>query len=164
MLQCQSSLKQINFKMECFSSLSDKPPIYYKYRGDLLQHSVVYQNNETQSRNSRAVALSTHARLRFNSSMSSLLGAFDSLFGFVSFVLNSLLGIARQWCREKFAILTLKPGSHVRIYRTWAILRYFPWDSSLIRNTLLFGAKQEVVMTKTYINKHNSLLIKMIKQ
>ena len=122
MLQCQSSLKQINFKMECFSSLSVMPPIYYKYRGDLLQHSVVYQNNETQSRNSRAVALSTHARLRFHLSMSSLLGAFDSLFGFVSFLLNSLLGIARQWCREKFAILTLKPRSHVRIYRTWVIL------------------------------------------
>ena len=41
MLQCPSSLKQINFKMECFSHLSDKPSIYYKYRGDLLQHSVV---------------------------------------------------------------------------------------------------------------------------
>ena len=53
-----------------------KPSSYYKYRGDNLQHSVV-NNNETQSRNSRAVALSTHARLRFNSSMSSLLGAFD---------------------------------------------------------------------------------------
>ena len=78
MLQCPSSLKQINFKMECFSSLSDKPSIYYKYRGDLLQHSVVNQNNKTQSRNSRAVALSTHTRLRFNSSsLSSLLGAFD---------------------------------------------------------------------------------------
>ena len=65
MLQCPSSLKQINFKMECFSSLSDKLSIYYKYRGDLLlnQLSVVNQNNETQSRNSRAVALSTHARL-----------------------------------------------------------------------------------------------------
>ena len=90
MLQCPSSLKQINFKMECFSSLSDKPSIYYKYRGDLVQHSVVNQNNETQSWNSRAVALSTHARLRFNSSMSSLLGAFDlflsrvSLLGFLS--------------------------------------------------------------------------------
>ena len=63
--------------MECFSSLSDKASIYYKYRGDLLQHSVVNQNNETQSQNSRAVVLSTHARLQFNSSMSSLLGAFD---------------------------------------------------------------------------------------
>ena len=53
-----------------------KPYSCYEYRGDNLQHSVV-SNNETQSRNSRAVALSTHARLRFNSSMSSLLGAFD---------------------------------------------------------------------------------------
>ena len=35
-----------------------KPSNYYKYRGDNLQHSVV-NNNETQSRNSRAVAFST---------------------------------------------------------------------------------------------------------
>ena len=42
--------------------------------------------------------------------MSSLLGAFDSIFGLVVFVLKSLLGIARQWSREKFAI-----------YRTWTI-------------------------------------------
>ena len=36
---------------------------------------------------------------------------------------KSLLGIARQWSCEKFAILTLKPRSHVRIliYRTWVI-------------------------------------------
>ena len=36
---------------------------------------------------------------------------------------SSLLGIARQWSREKFAILSLKPRSHVRIlmYWTWAI-------------------------------------------
>ena len=53
-----------------------RPSSYYKYSGCNLQHSVV-NNNGTQSRNSRAVALSTHARLRFNSSMSSLLGAFD---------------------------------------------------------------------------------------
>ena len=38
-------------------------------------------------------------------------------------VLKSLLGIERQWSREKFAILTPKPRSHVRmlIHRTWAI-------------------------------------------
>ena len=30
-------------------------------------------------------------------------------------MLQSLLGIARQWSREKFAILSLKPRSHVRI-------------------------------------------------
>ena len=37
-------------------------------------------------------------------------------------MLKSLLGIARQWTRERFAVLTLKPRSHVRIliYRTWA--------------------------------------------
>ena len=42
-------------------------------------------------------------------------------FGFL--YVQSLLGIARQWSREKFAILTLKPRSHVRIliYRAWAI-------------------------------------------
>ena len=47
-----------------------------------------------------------------------------SIFGLVFFVLKSLLGIARQWSLEKFAILTLKPRSRVRIliYRTWAIL------------------------------------------
>ena len=35
----------------------------------------------------------------------------------------SILGIARQWSREKTAILSLKPQSPVRIviYRTWAI-------------------------------------------
>ena len=39
------------------------------------------------------------------------------------FLRSSLLGIARRWSREKFAILTLKPRSHVRIfvYRMWAI-------------------------------------------
>ena len=45
------------------------------------------------------------------------------LLGLTFFVLKSLLKIARQWRREKFAILTLKPRSHVRIliYLTWAI-------------------------------------------
>ena len=37
------------------------------------------------------------------------------------FVLRSLLGIARRCSRETFAILALKPRSHVRIYRTCAI-------------------------------------------
>ena len=47
-----------------------------------------------------------------------------SIFGSVFFVLKSLLGIERQWSLGKFAILTLKPLSHVRIqliYRTSAI-------------------------------------------
>ena len=42
-----------------------------------------------------------------------------------SLLLKSLLGIARQWSFEKFAILTLKPWSFVRvlIYRRWAMNR-----------------------------------------
>ena len=46
-----------------------------------------------------------------------------SIFSLVFFVLKSFLAIARQWSREKFAIFSHKPGSHVRIsiYRTWAI-------------------------------------------
>ena len=39
-----------------------------------------------------------------------------SIFGWVFFVLKSLLRIKRQWSRENVAILSLKPGSHVRIF------------------------------------------------
>ena len=44
-----------------------------------------------------------------------------SVFGF--FVLRSFLGTARQWSREKFAILSLKPRSQVSfsLYRKWAV-------------------------------------------
>ena len=43
-----------------------------------------------------------------------------TIFGLV---LKSLLGIARPRSQETFAVLFLKPPSHVRIliYRTWAI-------------------------------------------
>ena len=46
-----------------------------------------------------------------------------SIFGLVFFVFKSLLGIARQWSLEKFAILSPKPQSRVRIliYRKRAI-------------------------------------------
>ena len=46
-----------------------------------------------------------------------------SIFGVVFFVSKSLLGIERQEELAKFAILTRKPWSHVRIliYRTWPI-------------------------------------------
>ena len=46
-----------------------------------------------------------------------------SIFGSVFFVLKSVLAIARQRSHEKFAILILKPRSHVKIliYRRWAI-------------------------------------------
>ena len=60
------------------------------------------------------------------------------IFGLVFFVLKSLFGTARQWNREKFAILTLKPRSHVRnlIYRTWAN-RHYPRDNFVPRFSLL---------------------------
>ena len=38
-----------------------------------------------------------------------------SIFGLVLFVPKSLLGIARQWRREKFAIFSIKPRSLVTI-------------------------------------------------
>ena len=46
-----------------------------------------------------------------------------SIFGGVFFVSKYLLGIEKQKKLEKFAILTRKPRSHVRIliYRTWPI-------------------------------------------
>ena len=46
------------------------------------------------------------------------------ILGLVFCVLKCLLGIARQWSREKFAILSLKPRNHVRIaiQRTCAII------------------------------------------
>ena len=58
------------------------------------------------------------------SNMTSRLSGNISVFGLVLIVLKSLLGPARQCSREKFAILCLKPWSHVKslIHRTWAIL------------------------------------------
>ena len=38
-----------------------------------------------------------------------------SISGLVFVVLKFLMGIARQWSREKFAILSLNPRSHVKI-------------------------------------------------
>ena len=51
---------------------------------------------------------------------------------------NSLLGIARQWSREKVAILSLKPLSHIKmlIYRTWAIYCWGYRDSTIRRSRL----------------------------
>ena len=57
------------------------------------------------------------------SNMAPRLSGQTSIFGVVFFVFKSLLGIERQEKLEKFAILTRKPRSHVRIliYRTWPI-------------------------------------------
>ena len=38
-----------------------------------------------------------------------------SIFGFVSFVFKSLLGIERQKKLNKFTVLTRKPRSHVKV-------------------------------------------------
>ena len=43
--------------------------------------------------------------------LSTLSGHF-SIFGLAFFALKTLLGIGRQYCREKFAILSKKPQSH----------------------------------------------------
>ena len=57
------------------------------------------------------------------SNMAPRLSGQTSIFGVVFFVSKFLLGIERQDKREKLAIFTRKPGSHVRIliYRTWFI-------------------------------------------
>ena len=63
-----------------------------------------------------------------------------SIFGLFFSVLKSLLGIARQCSREKFAILSLKPWGQVRIliYWTWLLLtitaRRPYWSSSWLVN------------------------------
>ena len=57
-----------------------------------------------------------------------------SIFGLVFFVFKSLLGIARQWSREKFASLTLKPRSHERIL----IYRYHSIQMQSLTQTLSF--------------------------
>ena len=57
------------------------------------------------------------------SNMAPRLSGQTFIFGVVFFVSKSLLGIERQNKLERFAILTRKPRSHVRIliYRTWPI-------------------------------------------
>ena len=63
-----------------------------------------------------------------------------SIFGLFFSVLKSLLGIARQCSREKFAILSLKPWGQVRIliYWTWLLLtitaRRLYWSFSWLVN------------------------------
>ena len=52
--------------------------------------------------------------------MTTRLSGHFSIFSLVFFVFKSLLGIARQWSRKKFAILTLTRRSHARflVYAT----------------------------------------------
>ena len=71
----------------------------------------------------RSVARNSPRSIYQNSNMTPRLSDHFSTFGLFFFVLKSLLGIAKQWSRERFAILSLKPRSHVGILinRTWAI-------------------------------------------
>ena len=75
-----------------------------------------------------------------------------SIFGVVFFVSKSLLGIERQRKLEKFAILTPKPRSHVRIliYRTW------PIDYKLLRigSALLGGPVYHNLISSVLIYKY----------
>ena len=48
-------------------------------------------------------------------------------------MLNSLLGIARQWSCEKFAILSLKPSSYTRIF---SILNMGCWTACTMHKYL----------------------------
>ena len=76
---------------------------------------------------------------------------------FFSFVSKSLSGIERQKKLEKFAILTRKPWSHVRIliYRTWPILNQDLEQGKLMaavnsRNRLKFAkiSRKDLLRTK----------------
>ena len=55
-----------------------------------------------------------------NSDVTPRLSGHFTVFGLVFFELKSFLRIVRQWSRKKFAILTLKPRSHVKILMYWA--------------------------------------------
>ena len=78
--------------------------------------------------------------LYYNSNMNLRLSGHFSIFGWAFIVLKSLLEIARQWSREKFAILFLKPRSRVRIliYRTWAICNNYETAKSIGKPGMLF--------------------------
>ena len=68
-----------------------------------------------------------------NSNKTPRLSGHFSIFSLVFFVLKSFLGTARQWSREKFAIFSQRPRSHVRISicRTWAISIFCKLDFAM---------------------------------
>ena len=69
----------------------------------------------TKQSKANALWVNSPRSIYWNSNPTPKLSGHFSIFGLVFFVLKFLLGIARQWSLEKFAILTLKPWSHVRI-------------------------------------------------
>ena len=59
--------------------------------------------------------LYAHVRYIRSANMTPRLSGHFSIFPLVFFVLKPLLENARQWGRENFAILALKPRSHVNV-------------------------------------------------
>ena len=72
-------------------------------------------------------------------------------------MLKSLLGIARQWSRKEFLILTLKPRNHVRIliYRLWAIgyLETVRETDSRLRRIAVWDCFEEAISFVTGFHK-----------
>ena len=86
------------------------------------------------------------------------------MFGLVFFVLKSLLGIARHWSHEKFAILSLTPRSHVRIliHRTWAIENELTNNLNITLHELfksLSEYRKLIVIHSKYLHSDNFVLI-----
>ena len=69
----------------------------------------------SKSHNVKTAKDNSPRSIYLNSNMTRRLSGHFSVFGLVFFVFKSLLGIARQWSRENFSVLTLKPRGHVRI-------------------------------------------------
>ena len=74
-------------------------------------------------------------------------------------MLKSLLGIARQWSREKFAILTLKPRSHVRIFNIsnvdyWRRCLYISEAGSDPAKTATWDPQKELESFKVLVSYH----------
>ena len=94
------------------------------------------------------------------SSMPPRLSGQTSIFGVVFFVSKSLLGIERQKKLEKFAILTRKPRSHVRIliYRTWPIAYSYFTCGSITNQRYRKGVSMPITGA-SHANQENRTLL-----
>ena len=88
-----------------------------------------------------------------------------SIFGVVSFVSKSLMGIEGQRKLEKFAILTRKPRSHawILIYRTWpiALTRHFGSTANSKDRRRKTVRMQETIVHKTKLSRFKSYRFKV---
>ena len=69
-----------------------------------------------------------------------------SIFGLVFFVFNSLLGIVRQWTREKSAILALKPWGHVKYIKLGLLPSYTAY--SILEAKVHFILQENINLAK----------------